>query len=252
MQVKTSKTWTSYPITKETFNCEKIYENLDATKPITEQEGVFITYTEGNEIKKAYPGHGLLCIFQSVDGKNYILGSPRANPAADKPIELQASIGGRVTEGVSIKDSLQKAIDYKTHGKFPSLNAFSFSPIYFCHRKHEWDMCYLTLTATSTKKYTLDELKEMAKSINAVSETKAENKERFFYEIYELSEVIPAAQKTNGLPEGSGKPSTPLKNHLNGETKNHVIFDDTATSGLASSLRDILEPPQVEKTHQNT
>lgn len=248
MHTKISKTPTPYPITKETFNCEKIYEHLDATKPITEQEGVFTTYTEGNEIKKAYPGHGVLCVFQGVDGKHYILGSPRPNPAADKPIELQASIGGRVTDGVSIKDSLQKTVDYKAHGKFPSLNEFSFSPLYFCHRKHEWDMCYLTLTATSTKKYTLEELKEMVKSINDISQTKAESsKERFFYEIYELSEVIPAAQKTNGLSEGSGKPATPLKNHLSGETKNYVIFDDTATSGLASSLRDILDPPQKKE-----
>lgn len=244
MYTEISKAPTSYPLIKEKFNCEKLYEKLDITKPIHEQEGMFTAYLDNNKEVNVEPGHGVLCIFQGMDGKNYILGSPRINPAADKPIELQASIGGRVTKGMSIKDSLQKTLDYKTHEKFPSLNEFSFSSSYFCHRKYEWDMCYLTLIATSTKKYSLDELKEIAISINTASKTKAESKDHFFYEVYELKEIISAAQKTKGLPEGSGKPETLLKNYLNEETKNYVIFDDIATSGLASSLKDILEPAE--------
>jgi hypothetical protein len=199
-------------LSKKSFNCQKMCENLDITKPITAQQGVFAAYTDGSEIKKVNLGHGVLCVFQCVDGKAYVLGSPSRLSEDGKSFELQASTGGRVTERVSIKESLQNTLNYKTHQKFPSLDEFSFSSTYFCHRDSKWDMCYLTCIANSKKTYKMEELKNIVKSINDESEKKPEaSKERFFYGIYELSEVVSAAQKTKDLPQ---KPGTPLKNHF--------------------------------------
>jgi hypothetical protein len=218
--------------TKEEFTFREVITGLDLEKSILEQKEVMLSYIEDG-IKKSVPAkHDIIVLFK-IENEYFVLGLPIENPISDNPIELKTSIGGlnKANYSVPVSVSLNRDMVADTHGKL-SLPEFDISPYYVCSRQPnwgEWSVCFVEIVSLSKNITSLEELKKKVTSINEGS--------NLSYGIYKLDNVILAAKKTAGLPEGSSKEKTELRNYLNDKSEHMVIFNDNDMAKLFSNLK---------------
>lgn len=219
-------------LTKQAFTFRKVIDNLDLNKSILDQKEVKLGYLDKGVSVSVSAKHDIITLFK-INDDYFVLGSPIKNPVSDHPIELKISIGGskKANYSQSLRMSLANEMAAETQHKL-SLSDFTLSPYHVCSRQPnwgDWSVTFIEVVALSNNISDLEALKKKVVSMNTNMHTP--------YGIYKLDDVVLAAKKTAGLPEGSGKQTSLLKNYLNDKYEGTVIFNDNDLAELFSSLK---------------
>lgn len=126
----------------------------------------------------------------------------------------------------SLLESIRKDFQDDIHDIF-CLSDFYISPQFVCHREPdwgEWSVCFLKLISLYQSPCDMPFLIQKITQLNLLSPSP--------YGIYNFNEIIKAAALTAYLPEGSTKKKSFVKNYLNEELEEIVIFDDNALANF--------------------
>lgn len=218
-------------LTKNEFKLRKVVKALDLEKPIVEQKEMILNYADKG-VKKSVPAkHDIITAFK-INGDYFVLARPITNPIADHPVELKVSLGGikKANYNVPLSTSINNEMILETQDEF-SLSDFYLSPYHVTSRQPDWGKWSVSFIEMAGLAKNITSLSILKKKVMAMNE-----RTEFSYGIYKLNEVIQAAKKTAGKPEGSDKRATLLTNYLDNTSQNMVVFNDNDITTLFSKL----------------